>query len=162
MTTPPYTGRNSFQHTGKHHPTSLEGPGVTPTPTPISSHRDNDFTLEDIQFLSQTFGIVDMEYAESTTQTRVWVEQRPGTDTSIQSLNDLEDRYMTIHRGDFIRAAYRLPDGTERVIWEHRVFDDDTPTALNPGTALVEAQAANWEPVPGLETPSQKHLQQHD
>lgn len=163
MTTPPYTGRKSPQTLSEHHASSLDAPGVAPTPTPIISHRDTDFTLADLQYLTRTFGIVDIEHTEATTTpTRVWVEQRPGTDTQISTLTNLEQRHMAIYRGEFIRAAYRLPDGTERVIWEHRVFDDGTATDLNPGTALVEAQAANWESLPSLETPSQQYLQNHD
>lgn len=162
MTVPPYTGRTNSQNT-PHQRSAIDTSHLDAhTPTPISSHRHTDFTLSDIQFLAESFDIIDMEHAESTTSTRIWIPQRPGKHTALPTLRDLEEKQMTIHRGDFIRAAYRLPDGTKRIIWEHRVFDDDTPIALPPQKALVEAQAANWDSIPALETPSQQYLTNHD
>lgn len=116
------------------------------TRTPIISHRPGDFSLEDMQFLAQSFEIVDMHHADSTnTNTIVWIDSRPGTDTYIGHLQQLHDREMYIHRGDYIRGAYELPDGTERIIWEYAVFDDGERTDLTPGAALVEAQASDWK-----------------
>lgn len=145
MTTPPYTPSNN--HISKQQATTLDSPGTSPTPTPLISHRDGDFSLADIQHLTKTFDLIDIEHADAESQTLVWVAERPGTDTPTHTLHDLEDRKITIYRGAFIRAAFQIPDGTQRVIWEHRVFDDNEPTLLDPGTALVEAQAANWTPI---------------
>lgn len=161
MTTPPYTGQKPSQHIDPHHAAGLDGPGTIPTPTPIVSHRNEDFTLADIQYLSNTFGITEIERAEADIQTRIWIDKRPGTETPTHHLLELEEKHMSIHRGDFIRGAYQLPDGTERVIWQHRVFDDSEPTTLEPATALIEAQSAQWETIPSLKTSSQQ-LQNHD
>jgi len=150
MTTPPYPDRT--------HPATnsiAAGPGTVgnSTPTPLVSHRNNDFTLADLEYLTEQFTIVDIEHADSdTTPTRVWVDKRPRIHTHYTDQSALEDRHISIYRGDYIRGAFTLPDGTERVIWEHAVFDDGTQTDLTPKEALIDAQAADSKPLSAVQT----------